>query len=544
MDSAKNWVPYFATGRKPKDIDTLLGNVLQLHVCGVIIHGRPNGKYLFWALPNLKGNANLNLETIRRALNHYLRNATFRPKLHIQFDGASDNLNLTFLAWAEWLCSKVHSVTSPQTLKGRISKADLVMLPLGHTHDDIDAFWRFVADAHRARGVIRTIDEFESAARTCLQEEVYVEQISWVYDYQEWFKPHLNASMKGIRSVQTETQARQGDNTDKGVRYFTMTPREVDGRPAMWYKKGPSHADLYPSKKDPATRMPLRDPDTGSISTCSEGIEILSSTPTGSPPVQPFSPDRMDVDALYATVHEIMTLHPHTFPESIRTWWETWKTTVLTEADAAFAACPDPHVWPVAAGDVPVAPVAELQKEYAEAILYRNVGGSKTAFKTKDREAARREAVVRDVSLHEVLAVCPPKEELEWCTPFWLASSTAETPAQATELPIQWLACFQSGNVCTDVERSWHPVCCGYEDRPSGRKYHKLTKKCMRGSQPIRGHGPMLEVIERDSVVLFNVTLSKQHRIISKPSRVEFWKLHKELFAHGGIPTAWDPKCD
>ena len=54
----------------------------------------------------------------------------------------------------------------------------------------------------------------------------------------------------------------------------------------------------------------------------------------------------------------------------------------------------------------------------------------------------------------------------------------------------------------------------------------------------------MVEVIERDSVVLFNVTLSKQHRIISKPSRVEFWKLHKELFAHGGIPTAWDPKCD
>ena len=129
------------------------------------------------------------------------------------------------------------------------------MLPLGHTHDDIDAFWRFVADAHRARGVIRTIDEFESAARTCLQEEVYVEQISWVYDYQEWFKPHLNASMKGIRSVQTETQARQGDNTDKGVRYFTMTPREVDGRPVALEE---NHALIGTSGNNAAARRRTR----------------------------------------------------------------------------------------------------------------------------------------------------------------------------------------------------------------------------------------------------------------------------------------------
>ena len=296
MDSAKNYVPYFATGRKPKDIEDNLANVLQLHVAGVLIHGNRKGKYIFWALPNLPGNANLNLETVRRALNHYLRDATFRPQLHLQFDGASDNLNMTFLAWADWLCS--HAQTAEQgtdalatgamgagqtraleramaETEGKVSKAELVMLPLGHTHEDIDALWRFVADSMRRTGVIRTMAEFEDAARSCVAEGTYVEQIAWVYDYTRWFKPHIHPNLKGIKSIHTQTHEQTGSNSDRSVRYFTMARREADKRVVMWYKKGPSHADLYPSQKDPTTGQPMRDNESGAVVTCPEGIEIL-----------------------------------------------------------------------------------------------------------------------------------------------------------------------------------------------------------------------------------------------------------------------------
>lgn len=103
MDSAKNHIPWFSDGRKPKDIDNLLKDVLKLHITGVIIHGKPDARYIFWSLPFLPGNANLNLECLRRALVHFLRTLTFRPKLYLQFDNASDNKNFTTLCLAGWL---------------------------------------------------------------------------------------------------------------------------------------------------------------------------------------------------------------------------------------------------------------------------------------------------------------------------------------------------------------------------------------------------------------------------------------------------------
>lgn len=103
MDSAKNHIPWFSDGRKPKDVDTLLQDVLQLHVTGVIIHGRPDARYIFWSYPHLPGNANLNFECMRRALVHHLRGITFRPKLYLQFDNASDNKCYASICLAGWL---------------------------------------------------------------------------------------------------------------------------------------------------------------------------------------------------------------------------------------------------------------------------------------------------------------------------------------------------------------------------------------------------------------------------------------------------------
>jgi hypothetical protein len=71
MDSAKNHIPWFSNGRKPKDVDALLSDVLKLHITGVIIHGRPDARYIFYSYPHLPGNANLNIECVRRALLHY-----------------------------------------------------------------------------------------------------------------------------------------------------------------------------------------------------------------------------------------------------------------------------------------------------------------------------------------------------------------------------------------------------------------------------------------------------------------------------------------
>lgn len=103
MDSAKNHVPWYSRGRKPKDCEELLKDTLKLHLTGVIIHGRPDKRYMFWSLPYLPGNGNLNIECIRRALVHHLGGTTLKPKLYIQVDNASDNKNYTVLLMFAWL---------------------------------------------------------------------------------------------------------------------------------------------------------------------------------------------------------------------------------------------------------------------------------------------------------------------------------------------------------------------------------------------------------------------------------------------------------
>lgn len=122
MDSAKNHIPWFSNGRKPKDIDPLLREALKLHVTGVIIHGNPDKRYIFWSLPYMPGNANLNLECIRRALVHHLSSSALKPKLYIQFDNASDNRNYTMLGFGAWL---VQNGYVSQVNCARVTQSDL-----------------------------------------------------------------------------------------------------------------------------------------------------------------------------------------------------------------------------------------------------------------------------------------------------------------------------------------------------------------------------------------------------------------------------------
>lgn len=106
MDSAKNHVPWFSNGRAPKDVEPLMRDTLKMHVTGVIIHGKPDKRFIFWSLPWMAPNANLNIECLRRALVHHLSSLPMKPKLYLQFDNASDNKCFAVLALCAWLVHK------------------------------------------------------------------------------------------------------------------------------------------------------------------------------------------------------------------------------------------------------------------------------------------------------------------------------------------------------------------------------------------------------------------------------------------------------
>lgn len=74
-----------------------------------------------------------------------------------------------------------------------------MMLP-GHTHEDIDAMFRFVADALRSKGLVRTIEEFEQAAVHAFKEQsVHIEHVPYVRDYKAWFQTNLGVIERGSR---------------------------------------------------------------------------------------------------------------------------------------------------------------------------------------------------------------------------------------------------------------------------------------------------------------------------------------------------------
>ena len=104
-------------------------HLLVMHIVGVIIHGSPDRRYFFLAYPHLAGDSNLNIECIRRALVLYYEElgTCLRPNLYVQVDNASDNKSRFVFGTLAWM-----------VLKDLVRQVEVVMLPVGHTHEDID----------------------------------------------------------------------------------------------------------------------------------------------------------------------------------------------------------------------------------------------------------------------------------------------------------------------------------------------------------------------------------------------------------------------
>ena len=491
MDSAKNHIPWFSNGRKPKDVDALLSDVLKLHITGVIIHGRPDARYIFYSYPHLPGNANLNIECVRRALLHYLRDKPFRPKLYFQFDNASDNINYAILC-----------LLGELVRDGYIAQAELCMMLVGHTHEDIDAMFRFIADALRKQGLVRTIDEFVAATKNTFRDQsIHVEHVAAVHDVTAWLKPH-HATFEKF----------------KGKRYIVIAKRESDGLPVLWYKPSPSHAHLYPSKKDPVTGMPLFHlaADGEKVyETCMEGIEIfeVGFVPSGTPPIQPLFSDRLDPAAVYNTTKQIMDAHPELF-EEVQSWWAAWKDAVPRTAAEAVAAHPMKWEWPSKSENWAPARFEGLRQEYAETMTYVNQVANTSHTAQAAAQTVQEEKPSPAIPAGCLVITQSPAGDA-WGLPFWLGETCTAVSESAKEFDVEWYACFKGGYNCTDVTKSWRKICCGAGARPDGSaRYHPYDNKCRAGGRPSNGHGPMRAKISRDTVALYDAKLTDGHQIL------------------------------
>ena len=181
-DSAKTTVPYFA--RHPGAWwSTLRKIVLKQSVTGVIVHGVPNNHFLFTANASIKGDANLNIECIRRTLAEVYASSPMPKTLYVQSDNASDNKCWTMLAFFAMMVH--HSY---------VSEVFFSFLLVGHTHEDIDQFFSSLSKfLKRDLTRVTTPSKFQEGIQQAMGNRAYglIEPIDSVFDWIKWFEPYL-----------------------------------------------------------------------------------------------------------------------------------------------------------------------------------------------------------------------------------------------------------------------------------------------------------------------------------------------------------------
>ena len=106
----------------------LISKPLQVHLQGVLSHGG-NTFHMFRSFCNIKTGTNVAIHSWLAVLENQLQsNGKLPDTIYHQIDGGSENANLATIAVAELL-----------VYRGLTKKVVLTRLPVGHTHEDIDA---------------------------------------------------------------------------------------------------------------------------------------------------------------------------------------------------------------------------------------------------------------------------------------------------------------------------------------------------------------------------------------------------------------------
>jgi len=181
-DSTKTICPWFAQspGAWWK---TTRKECLSQHLLGVLVHGRPNHVFLYNVNDSIKGDANLNVEGIRRTLVSLYSDKPMPKTVYIQADSASDNRCWTMIAFLGMLI-----------FHGYTKEIFISFLIVGHTHEDIDQLFSVIARFFRSlpdRSVTTPQQYMSEVAGSVSRQRAEVSAIEAVLEWDQWLHPHL-----------------------------------------------------------------------------------------------------------------------------------------------------------------------------------------------------------------------------------------------------------------------------------------------------------------------------------------------------------------
>uniref|UniRef100_A0A0G4HJC8 DUF7869 domain-containing protein n=1 Tax=Chromera velia CCMP2878 TaxID=1169474 RepID=A0A0G4HJC8_9ALVE len=181
MDQNFSTIPHCEFNHRLKSAEPLGA---RIKLIGVMAHGR--GKLVFAVPPEEAHGSNMTVTVLNFALTEIQRHwPDFEPRtFHLQMDNtSSENKNMTVLAYLNVL---VHRFTFEQIVNG--------FLPVGHTHEDIDAFFGVLSKALKASDFF-TVDELFEIIRKALedsQEPIYFYKLYSQFDWKTYLLPHVS----------------------------------------------------------------------------------------------------------------------------------------------------------------------------------------------------------------------------------------------------------------------------------------------------------------------------------------------------------------
>ena len=133
-------LPYYAG----KNTET--GTIVKQKIIGAKQHGLSRTFYRLF--PHVKSGANIACEVllheIERRMDHCIaNNLPFPRHLFLQIDGGPENTSKTFYALCEYLVRM-----------GVFDRVEAARLPVGHTHEDIDAMFGVLWRAAQGKTII------------------------------------------------------------------------------------------------------------------------------------------------------------------------------------------------------------------------------------------------------------------------------------------------------------------------------------------------------------------------------------------------------
>ena len=158
---------------------------LEQHIEGVLTHG--HGFTIYRSFPTVDADADFTIFCLLSELEKWKDNnqQKYPHTWYIQIDGGSENANKYLLAALEFI-----------TAKRLVQKIILTRLPVGHTHEDIDACFGVIASWYGTH-IVHTPDEYKAAIEEAFGAEssklkCKVVDVFVVPNYQAFFAPAID----------------------------------------------------------------------------------------------------------------------------------------------------------------------------------------------------------------------------------------------------------------------------------------------------------------------------------------------------------------